>query len=189
MNEYECYKEYMALKRHFTSDYDYFKYNGKVANTEKTRFDVRKDKYFFYKLSKLKDPVSFMIANLLEDPGFFPGDVKNMKCHAVYTNWQKRQQSMGYVFKNELSKMESAYDDNLIVKDSHPYLMRLVLRSDVSLETMIILNKVTPFFFHWDKKMADDMIWKDLRNRAVKYEPFLSVDLDKYRQYIMEHFE
>tara|TARA_B100000700_G_scaffold331342_1_gene463312 strand:+ start:6734 stop:7303 length:570 start_codon:yes stop_codon:yes gene_type:complete len=189
MNEYECYTTYMALKRHFTSDYDIFKYRGKVNNTEKSRFDVRKDKYFFYKLSKLKDPRSFMLANIVNDPNFFPGDVKNMTCHAVYTNWQKRRQSMGYTFRSEIAKMHEKYDDNLLVKESHPYLMRLVLRGDVCLETFIILNKLTPFFQYWNKKLEGDMIWNDLRLKAVKYEPFLDVDLYKYKQYTMEHFE
>ena len=189
MNEYECFKTYMALKRHFTSDYDIFKYKGKVSNTEKTRFDVRKDKYFFYKLSKFKNPIDFMLANIVNDSNFFPGDVKNMTCHAVYTNWQKRQQSLGYIFKNEIQKMHKKYDDNLLIDESHPYLMRLVLRGDVCIEAFIILNHLTPFYSYWNKKLGDDLIWKDLRLKAQKYEPFLTVDFDKYKQYTMEYFE
>ena len=50
-----------------------------------------------------------MLANIVNDSNFFPGDVKNMTCHAVYTNWQKRQQSLGYIFKNEIQKMHKKY--------------------------------------------------------------------------------
>ena len=46
---FDAYKTYLALKRHFTSDYDYFKYNGKVrAGVES--FLKRNDKFFFRKL-------------------------------------------------------------------------------------------------------------------------------------------
>ena len=96
---------------------------------------------------------------------------------------------MGYTFRSEIAKMHEKYDDNLLVKESHPYLMRLVLRGDVCLETFIILNKLTPFFPYWNKRLEGDMIWNDLRTKAENYEPFLDVDLDKYKQYTMEHFE
>ena len=52
MNAHETYQKYMALKRHFTSDYDIFKYNGKVKNTEHSRFEVRRDKMCCHKLWK-----------------------------------------------------------------------------------------------------------------------------------------
>ena len=51
MNEFEAYKEYIALKLHFTSDYDYFKYNGKT-NVTLHRFEERKDKYHYKRLAK-----------------------------------------------------------------------------------------------------------------------------------------
>ena len=52
MNAHETYQKYMALKRHFTSDYDIFKYNGKVKNTEHSGFEVRRDKMCCHKLWK-----------------------------------------------------------------------------------------------------------------------------------------
>ena len=51
MNEFEAYKEYIALKLHFTSDYDYFKYNGKT-NVTLHSFEERKDKYHFKRLRR-----------------------------------------------------------------------------------------------------------------------------------------
>ena len=33
MNEFETYENYVALKLHFTSEYDYFRYNGKTSVT------------------------------------------------------------------------------------------------------------------------------------------------------------
>ena len=191
MNAYEAFTTYMALKRHFTSDYDMFKYQGKLSNTDYNKFETRRDKYQFHKLSKLKNPHDFVLANILRDNNFWAGDVDNMSTHAVYVNWQKRQQSMGYLFKQDLKQMNDEYDSNLLVGDgTHPYLLRLVVKEDVGIETMIILNKLTPFFGYWTKKLKDDLLWEVLRKKSEKYEKFFinSVDLSTYKSYTMEHF-
>ena len=53
---YDAYVKYLAMKSHFTDKkYDYIKYNGKVK-AWRTTFETRRDKYFFYKLSKQKNP-------------------------------------------------------------------------------------------------------------------------------------
>ena len=50
---YECYKEYLAIKRHFTSpSYDYFKYDSMNIRTSKMTFSKRKDNFLFAKLAK-----------------------------------------------------------------------------------------------------------------------------------------
>ena len=190
MNAYEAYKTYMGLKRHFTSDYDIFKYQGKLNNTGFDSFETRRDKYQFQKLSKLKNPTDFILANILHDENFWPGDVSNMNTHAVYVNWQKRQQSMGYMFKQDLKQMKSDFDDNIKVIQTHPYLLRLVIKEDVGIETMIILNKLTPFYDYWSKRLDDDILWEAVKKKSEKYEKFFinSVDLSKYRSYTMEHF-
>lgn len=191
MNAYEAFTTYMALKRHFTSDYDMFKYQGKLSNTDYNKFETRRDKYQFHKLSKLKNPHDFVLANILRDSNFWAGDVDNMSTHAVYVNWQKRQQSMSYLFKQDLKRMNDEYDSNLLVGDgTHPYLLRLVVKEDVGIETMIILNKLTPFFGYWTKKLKDDLLWEVLRKKSEKYEKFFinSVDLSTYKSYTMEHF-
>jgi hypothetical protein len=60
MTPFESYTTFLALKNHFTTDsYDYIKYNGKVG-AKPSSFDVRKDKYQFYKLSKHKDPLKYL---------------------------------------------------------------------------------------------------------------------------------
>ena len=49
---YEAFGIYQALKLHFTTEnFDYFKYNGK-SKISVTSFENRKDKWFFYKLSR-----------------------------------------------------------------------------------------------------------------------------------------
>ena len=54
MTGYEAFTIYNALKLHFTNEkYDYFKYKAKSRVTIDS-FERRKDKYYFYKLSRQK---------------------------------------------------------------------------------------------------------------------------------------
>ena len=86
--------------------------------------------------------------------------------------------------------MDDDYDQNLLVKDTHPLLLRLVVRELVGIETMIILNKLTPFYDYWSKTL-DDILWDSIRKKSEKYERFFikTVDLTKYKHYTMEYFE
>ena len=46
MTPFEAYKTYSALKLHFTTDYNYFQYNGSVRLKQES-FEKRNDKVFF----------------------------------------------------------------------------------------------------------------------------------------------
>ena len=48
---YNAYIEYLAIKKHFTSSYNYHKYNGKVNASFET-FVQRRDAFFFQKSVK-----------------------------------------------------------------------------------------------------------------------------------------
>jgi hypothetical protein len=70
MTGYEAFALYNSLKIHFTQkSYDYFKYNGK-SNISVQTFELRKDKYYFYKLSRKysrEEFVKFLVSNFIID--------------------------------------------------------------------------------------------------------------------------
>lgn len=49
VDAYAAYLEYLAIKKTYTSEYDYVKYQGKVSASRES-FNKRKDKQHFYKL-------------------------------------------------------------------------------------------------------------------------------------------
>ena len=73
MAPFDAYREYLALKNHFTKDsYDYHKYCGKTRASLQS-FYKRKDRYWFEKISRQKsdDEVrDFFVSNfvLCDDP-------------------------------------------------------------------------------------------------------------------------
>jgi len=48
---FDVFKTYLAVKNHFTTDYDFNKYGGRVT-AKLESFTKRPDRYFFHKLSK-----------------------------------------------------------------------------------------------------------------------------------------
>jgi hypothetical protein len=187
---FEVYQKYLAMKRHFSSDsYDYHKYNGKVKANQHS-FDIRKDKYFFYKLSKQKNVEEFLLANFVDgDNDFWIGQLRDDKCTAAYENYRKRKQALTYVFKEDLSKMKDDFDQNIIVPDNeHPYLLRLYMRKDICIETLTLIDMMVYNYKYWDKVLHDDVIWPQVKAKSINYRPFMSVDINKYKAIVKDRF-
>lgn len=190
MSALECYKEYLALKNHFSKpSYDYFKYNGKVK-VNASSFDSRKDKLFFQKLAKHPDVHSFLIANLAIDSKAWIRDLAYSEtAEKTYKDWLKRQQSLTYNFKQELSKLDEDFNNNFLIKDNdHPILLKKFLGSEISLETICILLDLTGAKNHWDKKMQYDLVWDNTRTKIEKYTPFIKYDKEKIKNILLDHF-
>lgn len=186
---FEAYKTFLAVKSHFTSDsYDYVKYNGKVSASASS-FETRKDKYQFYKLSKHKNPLQYLVANFVDGDLKWIGDLFDDKSEKVYSDWLKRQQSLSYIFEQDLNKLLTNFDDNVIVKNGqHPYLLKQYLRREISIETIIILNDILGFFGHWNKKIEDGVLWPSIYKKLSKYKPFFHYDMFKCRKILKDKF-
>ena len=191
MQPFECYKEYVALKNHFTQKgYDYVKYNGETR-VKIEGFNARRDRFFFQKLAKHEDPKGFIIANLLENEKSWIGDIAyNERAQTCYLEWVKKIQSITYQFKNDMSCLMPSFNDNFITEDNnHPFVLKLFLRKDISLETLVILVDMTGCFKHWNKCMKDDPVWDSISLKIVKYRPFLNYDVDKIKSIVVDKFE
>lgn len=180
MTGLQAYQLYLALKLHFTSDsYDYFKYGGKVRPVQQSKFDVRKDRYQFEKLARHPDPVSLLVSN------FIVGDLRwigNINID-YYTQWQKRNQSLSYLFQTEVQQLATDFNSHFIVrKNEHPRLLVLYGQGAVSIETVVILNRIIRCFNYWNANISEKVVWPQLERRFRKYDPFLKVELDKYKQ-------
>jgi ribosomal protein S17E len=191
MSAIECYREYVALKNHFTQPhYDYFKYNGKTRANGKN-FEARNDKLFFMKVAKRPDAFNFMLANLVKNEKTW---IKEMayspEAEQVYRDWVKRTESLMYSFKEELSKLNEDFDSNFrVVDQSHPHVVKLYLRNEVSLETLVILVDQVKCVSYWAKRFEYDPTMEEVLRKIQKYRPFLKYDSDKARKILLDKFE
>ena len=186
MKPFEAYKLFLAVKMHFTQpQYDFFKYNGKV-NANIQSFEKRRDKYHFAKLAKHKDPVGYLVSQYVT--GNFTGwigDLFTEEAERVYTDYLARQQSLTYRFNSDLERISEDFISYFKVKDGqHPPLLVLLKRGNVSIETVTILNDQLNFFKFWDIRIDDTVIWPSIRERCVKYRPFIRYDKAKIKSLI-----
>ena len=189
---FECYKTYVAMKQHFTKDkYDYFKYGGK-SRASATSFKGRKDRYFFERMSRKKSDeqiVQYFISNFVstEDPSkVWIGEIiQNGETN--FQNWQKRNQSLAYVFGDEVERVfkRSSFDSYFHIGRQHPKILKEYLKGNVSIETLVILDKVLGFVEKFDKKILDP-IWGSVSMKIKKYGPFLNIDVPRYKKILKE---
>ena len=192
MDAIDAYKVYLGIKNHFTQDsYDWFKYNKKV-NVTYDSFMKRKDKIFFAKLGNRKDAYleDFLVSNFLHDTKMWVGELLSEECEDRYKEWKRKQESLTYIFKNEMDFVSGWTPEQLneffdVKGGDHPPIIKKYLRGDISLETLAILNSVLHFVKRYDI-MIHDPIYKEVSKICKKYQPFLSYDTVKMKKALRE---
>jgi hypothetical protein len=187
LDGFDAYSLYHALKLHFTGSYDFIKYNGKT-NVSKDQFAKRKDRYSFYRLSRKynrEELISFLVSNFVYNPKIWIMDLLLEEAEDRYKKWMKKQQSLSYVFKENLDTLFEECDnpDELLkVQDGeYPKLYNQFLQGNIEVETILILNNLLNFVPMWDKKISDDLIYPEFSNRCKKYAPFIHYERNKMK--------
>ena len=188
MEPFEVYRLYMALKLHFTTpSYDITKTKGAVKASQ-TAFLKRRDVFLFRKLAqkfKPQEAINYFVANFAS--GDKNGGVFNSDSMEVYDKWKIRQDKLSYMFKEDISKLivesEKLEQDPLVsYNNQHPIVIKLYLGNKISLETVIILDKLFDFKYNLNTELSNDFIWNDLNLLITKYRPFVRFDRIKFYQ-------
>jgi hypothetical protein len=191
MEPFEVYRYYLALRLHFTTDsYNVIEQKGRVRAT-KNSFLKRKDLLSIRRVAETysdKDIVDFLVANFVSGDRW--GGVFDVESKERYQGWKKRIESISYTFKKEIDKAV-AYADKLGITfnqlfycnhGQHPFIIKMYLRNDISIETLVILNKLNNFTDQLDLDLKDDLVWPDTSRIIKKYSPFLEIKKDKYNE-------
>lgn len=194
---FAAYALWNALKLHFTSEsYDYFKYSGKT-NVSKQTFTINKSKYQFYKLSRkydLDELKNFYIANFIQGKGDWVGDLLQ-DGDDNYTKWQRTQQSLTYIFENDMiylfDSVDGAEFSNIEdyfkpISGGWPILITKMMHNKISLETVCILIDILGCMSKWEKQITEDVIWPTHRRIIKKYTPFINYDKVKFKCILKE---
>lgn len=189
---FAAYALWNALKLHFTSNsYDYLKYHGKT-NVSKQSFTVRKDKYYFYKLSRkynMDELKEFYIANMIAGNGEWVGEMVGPNGEENYTKWQKTQQSLTYTFENDIMYLFDSVDgaefwsmDDYFkpIDGGWPMLITKLMQKKITLETVCILIDIVGCMPRWEKQITEDIVWPSHHRLITKYTPFIDYDKVKF---------
>ena len=189
---FDSYKCYLAMKNHFTKDsYDYIKYRGKSRATLNA-FYKRKDRFWFEKFSRQKSDKEieeFFIANFSSCPdpeSLWIGEMIK-EGEGRYQDWQKKVQSLSYVFKEEAESLfvDNKVDDVFDCSKGHPPILKSYLGGKTSLETLVICDRIFEYGKDFDKNLKDP-VWETVSRRVKKYTPFLNINVPRYKKILKE---
>ena len=198
MTSYEAYTLYLAIKLHFTTpNYDYFKHNAKV-NSSLNSFLKRNDRFFFHKLATKygNNLREYYVSNFVDRPKTWVGDLVRSDGDTIYNKWKKYNESFSYNFRNDCVLLRNVIDgDNIRFDDvfsvdsgQHPRLLRLLLSEQISIQSVIILDKVLGFVKRWDKEIKETIIWPEKSFKLKKLNPFIKFNLTKCKFIMKEVF-
>lgn len=189
MEAYEVYRLYMALKLHFTTaSYDITVTKGAVKSSE-SAFLKRRDVFLFRKLAKKfvarQEIINYFVANFAA--GDTNGGIFNADSDDIYEKWKGRQDRLSYMFTDDIGRLlveaEKSEQDPLVsYNNQHPILIKMLLGKKISLETVIILDKLLDFRYNVNTELLNDFIWNDLNLLIIKYRPFVRFDRAKFSQ-------
>ena len=192
MMPFDAYREYLALKNHFTKDsYDYFKYCGKSRATVQS-FYKRKDRFWFEKVARQKtdqEVVEFFVSNFITctDPSKLWIGEMIREGDRRYEDWKKKNQSLSYVFTQETQSFfeDKKVDEVFKCSKGHPPVLKNFLNGSISLETLVIYDRIFLFGNKFDKKLKDP-VWETVSRRIKKYSPFINIDVFHFRKILKE---
>lgn len=181
MNSFEAFKTYRALKLHFTNKkYDYFLYQGKSKATIQ-QFEKSRDKLWFGKLAKHHSPVDLIVANFAYRDVNWVGDLFDETGKNQHLELQRRQQSLTYLFQQDLANIESLVDVSRVSNNQTPKLLTMYRRGGIMLESICILDDIIKVVDYWDQKIEDTVLWPQIRMKIKKLQPFIDYDRDKFK--------
>ena len=189
---FDAYRCYLSLKNHFTKDhYDYHKYRGKTRATVQA-FYKRKDRFWFEKFARQKNDKEveeFFVSNFIysTDPATVWIGEMIKEGEGRYTEWKKKVQSLTYIFKEETESVfeDKKVDDMFDCSKGHPPILKSYLGGDISLESMVIYDRIFDYGKDFDKRLKDP-VWETVSRKIKKYSPFLNIDVSRYKKILKE---
>ena len=107
----------------------------------------------------------------------------------VYRDWQKRTESLGYNFQQDLDKVNvDTFDQLFEIGNQYPKVVESYLSGDIHIESAVILNKLTNFMSRADKKVSDPILWPDVSRKIRKYSLLMNVDTEKMKKIVFKVF-
>jgi len=185
---YEVFQIYVAIKSHFNSKYDYFKYHGLVKVTYES-YLKRNDTQFFERVGQKvysKQIASFMVANFVEKNdmwiGTFIDDYDG--ANETYLNWRIRLNQLYKNYEEDIKNIISfCQERTLAIQDifeynprKHPIIFRFMMEEVIDKETFILLDNTIGFVKPLTRKYKDDLIWNKKITDINNYAPFIQYD-------------
>lgn len=198
---YEAYVQYISLKAHFNSSYDWKKHQGRIRSKRES-YDKRADKKFFQIIKSRYTPLEInqiFLANFVYDKHLWIGELLSEHCIQIWHEWKGRLNRMYYQFeediKNSLLEVNRRKGYNFKnglkymirkPKNSHPLVLRFLWGGMFTMESYLLLSEVLDLKKVYARHLLEDRIWEDFEFKVSQYRKFLGtkIHLDKTKEII-----
>jgi len=199
LSPYQVYCTWLALHTHFTrmdpfgtKSYNFVSANGKTTTTQ-AAFDRHHEHKLFLgaKFKDVRDLLVVYLSFISISKGVRPriGDLVEWKENESkpIKKWRGKIESLNNTLKIDLMKLtHHPLSDLLNPSDSkYPLIIKLWLKGDISIETIILLNGAYHIFDIWDKRYKDSQyrdIYIDHRRLWAAYSFFININPDKIKE-------
>ena len=111
----------------------------------------------------------------------------------VWKEWVAKNESIEYIFKNEAEKLLTQAPNFDIIfncdNGNHPKLVKAYLGKKISLETLVVFEKLVSYRKAFDKEIREQIIWPKVSRLIEKYEPFIEADTNRCKKLLIEIIE
>jgi hypothetical protein len=181
MDTFQAYKDFNAIKLHFTSNsYDYFKYNGKSRVTWKS-FEKFSGKKILHNLLRKhqSDFIEFVATGFAYDKNIsWIGDFNTPAIDESWATHKKNMGSLTRIYTDEITELfeRGSVKEVLMGGDQLPLIEKNRISGLTSMETCCILDQI---FDYINRNKCDHPLWEDTKY-IKKYTPFLKINLQKF---------
>lgn len=180
MDTFQAYKDFNAIRLHFTSKYDYFKYHGKTRVTWNSfeKFSGKKTLHNILRKHQ-SDFIEYVATCFAYDKDIsWVGDLNSATAEENWLTHRKNMGSLTRIYTTEISDLfrDRSAKEVLMGDDNLPLIEKNRISGLTSMETCCILDQI---FDYINKNKCTHPLWEDTI-RIKKYTPFLEINLQKF---------
>lgn len=85
--------------------------------------------------------------------------------------------------------MVETFDELFHCSDGHPKIIQAYLADEISIETVVIINKLVGFMYRADKQITETIVWPDVSLKIRKYAAFVKFDAEKMKKLSLRYLQ
>lgn len=199
MNAIESYELYLDIQQHLhDEDFDFFEDGGK-RNLKKINNDQMK--YWFERYVKeyttYGEMKRFILCNLKRLQFAKKPDISGFTQEGL-VEYRKIIESLSYKTKEEIGTLfNHAASENIkpmemfkiMESDKAPFILKALAEKKISIETLVLMNRVLCFWKVLENVMASNEKWSEVLKVFKKYDSLLSVNTHNILDAIGHHYD
>ena len=183
-NGFNIFRIYCALKGHVQGTFDISKYGLKTRVTKES-FNKRKDSVMFERIANkldAKDAYKLIAYNLSSNPECISFELSGADSYLFYLKKTGILERIHTVFADDIKVLFKTLHDNnkkfkdLFIGSDHPVIIQLLIREEINIESVILINSFIPVIELMEKAYSDDILWQKWYVKLVQYEKLCDIN-------------